>query len=149
MWGAAVSGLRAISLWQPWATAMASGLKRNETRGFQTKHRGEIAIHAAKHWDRGQRDFLAIKRACGEIPWDNLPFGAIVAVVDISDVWATVSNADLVGETERSWGDYGPNRYAWSTNNLRPLREPVPCSGQQGMWTLDGAIEALVRAQLP
>ena len=142
-----MTGLRAISLWQPWATAMALGLKRNETRGFQTKHRGEIAIHAAKCWTPAQRQFAEQRRAMGEISF-GLPFGAIVAVVDISAVWLTVPNAHLVCGQERDWGDYGPNRYAWATNNLRPLSEPVPCKGQQGMWTLDPAIEALVRERI-
>lgn len=143
-----MSGLKAISLWQPWATGMALGVKRNETRGFATKHRGEIAIHAAKCWKPEQREFAAGMRASGQLPWESLPFGAIVAVVDISAVWTTDGHARLVCDEERAWGDYTPGRYAWATNNLRRLREPVPCSGQQGMWTLDPAIEAAVRAQI-
>lgn len=143
-----MSGLRAISLWQPWATGMALGLKGNETRGFATKHRGEIAIHAAKCWKPEQRAFAEMMRARGILPWDNLPFGAIVAVVDISAVWPTGPNVHLVCGDEIAWGDYGPSRYAWATNNLRRLREPVACKGQQGMWALAPEIEAAVRERL-
>lgn len=38
--------LKAITLWEPWASLMAIGAKKNETRGCWTKHRGDIAIHA-------------------------------------------------------------------------------------------------------
>lgn len=40
----------AISLWQPWASLMASGHKSIETRSWSTHLRGLVAIHAAKRW---------------------------------------------------------------------------------------------------
>ncbi|TRU31740.1 MAG: ASCH domain-containing protein [Microcystis aeruginosa Ma_QC_B_20070730_S2] len=40
--------MKAISLWQPWASLVANGLKLYETRGWPTKYRGVLAIHAAK-----------------------------------------------------------------------------------------------------
>jgi activating signal cointegrator 1 len=40
--------MKAISLTQPWATLIAIGAKRIETRSFSTSYRGPIAIHAAK-----------------------------------------------------------------------------------------------------
>jgi hypothetical protein len=40
--------MKAISLWQPWATLVAIGAKTIETRGWSTSYRGPIAIHAAK-----------------------------------------------------------------------------------------------------
>lgn len=38
--------MRAITLHQPWATAVALGIKRVETRSWPTNHRGTVAIHA-------------------------------------------------------------------------------------------------------
>ena len=38
----------AISLWEPWAAAIKLKLKCIETRGWSTKYRGPIAIHAAR-----------------------------------------------------------------------------------------------------
>jgi hypothetical protein len=43
--------MKAISLWQTWATPVAIGAKRFETRDWSTKHRGPIAIYAAKKSD--------------------------------------------------------------------------------------------------
>ena len=40
--------MRILTLWQPWASLVALGLKQNETRSWFTRYRGPIAIHAAK-----------------------------------------------------------------------------------------------------
>lgn len=40
--------MKAITVWQPWATLLATGQKHNETRSWKTSYRGEILIHAAK-----------------------------------------------------------------------------------------------------
>ncbi len=39
--------VRAITLWQPWASLVALGLKRFETRSWPTNYRGKLLIHAA------------------------------------------------------------------------------------------------------
>lgn len=40
--------MKAISLWQPWATLISTGDKTWETRSWATTYRGPLAIHAAK-----------------------------------------------------------------------------------------------------
>ena len=40
--------MKALTLTQPWATLVAIGAKRIETRSWPTKYRGPLAIHAAK-----------------------------------------------------------------------------------------------------
>jgi hypothetical protein len=47
--------MKAISLSQPWASAIALDLKSIETRSWQTKYRGRIAIHASARPGRGDR----------------------------------------------------------------------------------------------
>lgn len=39
--------MKAITIWQPWASLIACGVKQYETRSWPTKYRGPIAIHAA------------------------------------------------------------------------------------------------------
>ena len=46
--------MKAISLHQPWASAVAIGVKQNETRGRKTHVRGRIAIHAAAGVEYGE-----------------------------------------------------------------------------------------------
>lgn len=46
--------VKALTLWEPWATFAASGLKTFETRGWDTNHRGPLLICAAKRFHRGE-----------------------------------------------------------------------------------------------
>ncbi len=39
--------MKAITIWQPWASLIACGAKQYETRSWATSYRGPIAIHAA------------------------------------------------------------------------------------------------------
>lgn len=51
--------IRVLSLWQPWATLLANGIKMNETRPSSTNHtaeKGIYLIHAAKKWTRWQKE---------------------------------------------------------------------------------------------
>ena len=42
--------IKAITIYQPWASLKACGAKKFETRGWATNYRGPIAIHAAKQY---------------------------------------------------------------------------------------------------
>lgn len=42
--------MKALTLTQPYATLVAIGEKRLETRSWRTSYRGPLAIHAAKGW---------------------------------------------------------------------------------------------------
>ena len=39
--------MKVITLWQPWASLVALGLKENETRGWGQNYKGPLAIQAA------------------------------------------------------------------------------------------------------
>ena len=54
--------MKALSLWQPWASAIALGHKRIEPRHWTTSYRGLIAIHAAKRWTADEREFHAAEQ---------------------------------------------------------------------------------------
>ena len=128
--------MKALSLWQPWASAMALGLKSIETRGWSSAYRGPLAIHAAKRWTREEREFLEDMRDLGRFPQDehHLPFGAIVAVGMLRDIRRTEQVASQLTDLEESWGNYGPHRYGWIFQELRPLPEPIPFRGAQGFF---------------
>ena len=40
--------MKAITVWQPWATLLATGKKKCETRSWKTNYRGEVLIHAGR-----------------------------------------------------------------------------------------------------
>lgn len=145
--------MKAITLWEPWATLVAYGYKQFETRPWMTHYRGTLVIQAAKRIPKLEElrpgpVRMAIK-ASGRVLVGDFPFGCALAVVDVTAVYRTetVLAAGLVAGDELIFGDYGPQRYAWRLENVRRLLRPVPLRGQQGLWTLRGeALEAVLAA---
>lgn len=93
--------MKLITLWQPWASLMAAGVKTIETRGWSTDYRGPLVIHAAKTWNEdcreaiwGEEFWRALRhiydwpdRPLGRLQtarW-RLPFGNIVGVCNLID----------------------------------------------------------------
>lgn len=158
--------LRAISLWQPWASLVAIEAKRNETRPRPWNFDGEVAIHAAKLCWRDAVPEYAVP-ALTHL-WANrarfdgyhanifdlylsLPFGKVVCVVDKRGCVATGDdNGDdrSLTRQEIELGDYSPGRFYYPLRNCRRLREPVTCTGAQGIFLLPPEVEAAVRGQL-
>lgn len=141
-----MDSIKAITLWQPYASAIAWGFKRYETRGWPTSHRGPIAIHAAMKCDRtiGHMvsdvctlvpEFRDAMRGNKRNPYSNMDFGAVVAIAEITDCMLTdaLIYNEAIGATEKAFGDYSPGRYAWRLENIRAIK-PIPVSGAQGFW---------------
>lgn len=152
--------LRVITLWQPWASLLVApplpgGIrpKVHETRGWQTFHHGEFAVHAAKKWDRPlQRAFIELETRFPEVfrhAFGNrpVPLGRIVGTVVVHGCFPTATS-EPDSELDREFGDWSEGRYAWRTFTPTPLAEPVPAVGKQGLWTLPPDVESAVRAQL-
>lgn len=139
--------MKALSLTQPWATLVATGKKKVETRSWSTRIRYEIAIHAARGFPKGARDFAAIEHTLERLP-QRVPLGAIIAVARIVEVVPTEEAALKISALERLYGDYSAGRYAWILEDVRALDEPIGCKGQQRIWNVPLLIEAEIVAQL-
>ena len=143
--------MKAISLWEPWASAMASGLKRNETRGWPTNYRGELVIQSSKR--RPSLEEVGDPETYYEAM--RMPYGYALCVVEL---YACVSTEEFtidgrtgkhsLSRAEEELGNYTPGRFAWVTANCRPLKGLVPLRGRQGLWTLTEEEERMVREQL-
>lgn len=144
---------RAITLTQPWASLMAFGHKRIETRGRQTHYCGWIAIHAAKGFPDDCRElcltepFRGRLRECGYEVLGDLPVGKVIAVLRFTDCVRSdsivASNFDGYAWDERAFGDYSFGRYGILTADVRRLREPIPMRGFQSIpWRMPRAIAA-------
>lgn len=97
--------MKLLSLWEPWATLMAIGAKRIETRSWDTSYRGWLAIQAAKHFT-AEEDTLCwqppFREALQEGGIPALPYrsgkrfqfslGHIIAVVRLQTCWPTEQN---------------------------------------------------------
>jgi hypothetical protein len=150
---------KAITIIQPWATLVAIGEKRFETRSWPTKHRGPFAIHAGKKIDKEACEVPEIKGALARYGYtsENLPTGAVVATCELTDCWRVIGIADvpvrgthvlsagnrMFGMTrainEFHFGDYSEGRYAWELADVKLLPEPIPAKGQQGLWNWEGS----------
>lgn len=134
--------MKAISLWQPWASAIAQGIKTIETRGWPTKYRGPLAIHAARKWTADQKDFATHEFMCGRLRGGRMPLGAIVAVCELVDCKPSGELETTVSAVERLWGNFDPGRFGWILANVRPLPAPVPYIGRQGFFNVPDELNA-------
>jgi len=127
--------MKALSLWQPYASAVALGLKTYETRSWTTKVRGPITIHASKRWGPAERDLSRnAARIHGQPLLAEPPLGAIVAIAEIAEVFRTEDIREKLSADELFFGDYDDGRYAWRLENVRALRTPIPIRGWQGFF---------------
>lgn len=140
--------MKALSLTQPWASLVAWGGKRIETRSWSTSYRGPLAIHAAKGWPVQARRLItvapfhdeAIRAGYGSSPapgvWpDPYPLGAIVATCHLIDCWRTTDvRLKDITPRERAFGDYGRGRFALILAQVEALPTPIPASGALGLW---------------
>lgn len=143
--------MKAITLYQPYATLIQVGAKKIETRGWPTTHRGLLAIHSAKRipnedlaWLIGSETggrILDALGAAGYYGLDELPLGKILCTVNLVDC-ARSAVEHLPPEPERSFGLYCAGRWMWRLADVRTLPEPIPCRGAQRLWTVPPEIEA-------
>ncbi len=139
--------MKAISICQPFASAIALGLKHIETRTRRIHYRGPLAIHAGQRCTPDLRakfayEFLFHFRSAGVPYFEQLPLGAIVAVCDVIDCQPTESLADTLSVDERSFGDYTPGRFGWILGNVRKLDMPIFCRGYQGFFNVEDSLLA-------
>lgn len=135
--------VKMISLWQPWASLIAWGAKRYETRGWATGYRGPVAIHAAKRkpttdqlqlmYDTLQLDPVLAVQA-DTLTAQPLPLQQVVAIARVTDcVLITPELAQQQTRCELMCGDWRPGRYAWQLRHITPLYQPIPIAGHQGL----------------
>lgn len=152
--------MKAITLTQPWATLVALGEKKIETRSWRTNYRGPLAIHAAKTFGRGgEKDIRAMfdqfpefERVLGQHGWSlkTLPRSAVIATCQLVGIVSTAQLAmqtchewtgpdgrlyrfDLT-ENEYTFGDYSVGRYAWLLADVKQFEICHSASGALGLW---------------
>ena len=166
--------MEGLTLWEPYATVVALGIKTEETRGWAPpaeKLERRIAIHAGKTavaLTDEQKQWLYDNRGHFGIPeWGGLPTmhaGCIVATAKLAwfgkvtdlfpDTWHDGEPLALVEQPyERGgftvgvdlWGDFSVGRWIWGLENVVRLGSPVACNGRQKLWRLASATETIVR----
>lgn len=143
--------MKALTLTQPWATLVALGAKKIETRSWSTSYRGWLAIHAAKNCPKRDMDFWReepFKAALypgGIYTYPELECGMVLAKALLIGCKLIVENGSCIGhgeihkmippeDPERSFGDYYAGRYGWILSNVRKFPTPIPAKGALGLW---------------
>lgn len=132
--------MKALPLWQPWASLVALGAKRVETRGYPPSrlglHAGQrIAIHATKR--ESELWLCDYDYFCDFVPDpDALPLGALIATCTLARA-AEITEASAAELLERNpqehaFGYYVPGRWAWVLADVVALPAPVYFRGSQG-----------------
>jgi activating signal cointegrator 1 len=148
--------MKALTLWQPWATLVAMDEKRIETRSWSTQYRGELAIHSAaklppKWLGASSRtdpfrdelaDVFAVRRdrddRCGKRVDDilrGLPYGKVVCVVRLIQI-EEITNfmSEDLPERELRFGNYEEGRYAWHLKLIEVFEPPIAAKGNRMLW---------------
>jgi activating signal cointegrator 1 len=139
--------MHALTIHQPWATLFALSVKKMETRSWDTKVRGRVAIHAglAMPCRIGERIMvgpyeverdqsgLLLRRDTLSHPY-RLPLGAVVAIGDLFQTRSTTSGGHCPDDMQLALGDHSPGRFAWSITSISRLPRPIPATGRQGFW---------------
>lgn len=127
--------MKAITIKQPWASLIATGLKDIENRSWKTNYRGRVLIHAAASPVKerlaalnNKQLFDLMQRENWETEFENLPNGAIVGSVEI---------VDCVQNHSSKWAQEG----FWHWVLANPVLFPEPITGVKGklsFWEYDG-----------
>ena len=130
--------MRAITITQPYASFIADGFKRYETRSWPVGFRGNIAIHAAKRWNKRLASYL--NQMTLDFPelekysYTKPPLGVIVAACRVLNCHRVEAIRDQLSPLERAVGDYSDGRFAWELELVKLPDQPIPATGKQGIW---------------
>lgn len=153
--------MKALTVWQPWAWAIAEGFKRVENRDWKPAPSmlgsgDRLAIHAAvravdrealKHVRHAL--YASRGRADGPHPWDvPLPespkyvLGGIVAVAKYSH------HVSLRRDLPMDQQPWFVGQFGWVLTDIQKLSKPLQVRGAQGLWAVPGDVLFAIDEQL-
>lgn len=144
--------MRALTIRQPYAWAIATGRKPVENRPRPLSYRGDIAIHAAAAWYPGAQYDQRVQESWRYWFGTDRPdaadmgpylFRHVLAVADLYDC-----HAPRPGCCASVWAEPDAGAHLM-LRNVRRLERHVPARGSLVLWTLPADVDRAVREQLP
>jgi len=145
--------MKVLTIQQPYATLIAIGAKKIETRSWSTEYRGQLAIHSSKEFPVKNKSLLVEQpfRSVFDSNWSGkaLMCGYILATCNLVSVLPILSSPtpldafykSIYGveltKNELAFGDYTPGRFAWILKDMEILDNPIPAKGMLGLWNLE------------
>ncbi len=157
--------MKALTIWQPWASLIMVGAKPFEFRGwdFQKRERGlvgqRIVIHAGAREVKPAEVEDLLRRVGGEDDMTGLVIDVARELLErvraahkyrllpLSAGLGTVKlgrprNAGLIFGANVADSDRGAFNFAWPLADVRPFAAPIPMRGAQGFWNWPEAAAA-------
>lgn len=146
----------ALSLLQPYASLLAIGAKRFETRSWAPSQKLRLPLLVALHASKGEHEFREVYAdplflAAAERAFDGpMPrvFGAFVGVATLRRVVRTEDACTDICSDEYLFGDYTPGRYAWRFDDPVAFATPIQARGRLGLWDVGLHLDKMLRATL-
>jgi len=110
--------MKALSIKQPWAGLVVSGIKDVENRKWRCGYRGPLLIHAGKGWDQYGYEFLSNEMGVLVPRKSEHVFGAILGIVQMTDC--------VRGHPSRWF--FGP--WGFVFEDARKFPTPIPWKGE-------------------
>jgi hypothetical protein len=156
--------IKAITVWQPWATLIAIGAKPYEFRGWQPPRAivgQRIAIHAGARPMKREEIHALYKNLRNPGRWPTpclnadlalplleklleahklefpslLPLSHIVCTANVGTPMSGARCAEEFGEQAANDSDReGTFNWGWPMLDVRQLEPPAPARGAQGIW---------------
>lgn len=138
--------LRALTLIQPWAWAVAHAGKAIENRTWPPPKwlvGQRLAIHAGMKWDEDAVAF--IEDVSGRAPPAERTHGAIVAIAKVAGVLEDC-DVDRGGARRSANLEWFAGPCGWLLEDVVAI-EPLPCKGAQGLWPVPDELLPVLRAR--
>ncbi len=124
---------KALSIMQPWAWLIVNGHKCIENRGWPTRFRGPVAIHAGKKIDQSaHRDVSSgIHPVIGDRSLEGLDYPGCYGLQP--QTGGIVGVAEIVGCVDDSDDEWFVGRFGFIIRNARPVPF-IPVRGALGFF---------------
>ena len=147
-----------LSLCQPYASLLAFGIKKFETRGWKPGDKNLAILREAGFLIHASAS-KKFSHLMGEAPFARhlsrlgpLPYGAIIGWAKIGSIMRVEQwrQENIFPGTPRAlwpdeyfFGDYEPGRWAWQITQWRDFCVPTPVKGKLSLWDYDGPLRKL------
>lgn len=166
--------MKGLSVHQPYASLLAWGAKRYETRGWRASYTGWLAIHAGKSMEvlldiaeelsafAARREdpslltlfFLDVLDKRGvdrsQFSLNDLPRGAIVGVAKLTGYHSGSALLPTLTAQEKAFGYFDERseaRFGWCMESALALTEPIEFRGQQGLFDIPESVVKEIQRQ--
>ncbi len=127
--------MKVLSVKEPFATLLANGIKKIETRSWSTKYRGIIYIHASLKIEKYKNtEFNNLIKNMSFMPGYILCKANLVDCIYMNEEF--INKIKENNYTEYLCGDYQEGRYGWVLENVEVI-EPIKAKGKLGIWNFE------------